>query len=129
MTARDKYCVYRRGEADLTLFASLSVAVFAVALLPIEFEKVDKIPQGFPRLLNLRRPGAIIVVFLDDLLVKLSLVPANRQDTSTILCWCLDQGGPGSVQLQRSYRKAEGKLLGSSWKTERKLEKSHRKAI
>ena len=81
MTARDKYCVYRRGEADLTLFASLSVAVFAVALLPIEFEKVDKIPQGFPRLLNLRRPGAIIVVFLDDLLVKLSLVPANRQDT------------------------------------------------
>ena len=76
--------VYRRGEADLTLFAFLSVAIIAVALLPMQLEIVHEILQGISRFLNLRRPGTIIAVFLDDLLVELPLVPANRQDPSVV---------------------------------------------
>ena len=103
--ARYQNCVYRRGETDLALFASLRVAIVAVALFPLQLEIVHEILQGISRFLNLRRPGTIIAVFLDDLLVEFPLVPANRQDPSVVLL----EVGSEFIEAARGRMRAQAK--------------------
>ena len=72
----------------------------------MEFEIVDKILQRLSRFFNLRRPGTIIAVFLDDLRVEFPLVPADRQDPSVVFLEVgseFNEAARGRMRAQAKY--------------------------